>query len=491
MILVIIYSMRVFGLFVTLTHVQSSSDPQKQFKPSFPSRSLPKFIESIKKPIMYLVKSRRNVPPPSGPPPKAPQGDEYIGLPPILGEDYDKEIPTTSSTTTSMSDNTKSLGTAEDLGLLPTSQAALDTIIKSEILMGRHGPNLKLWMTNEEQSPNGIIWHYKELFRNNHTTVYTITENNKVVVKYHLHCSSKEEPLDTTVVDFWFLSALKGTGIAIDPVVMSGAVNPSTIPGGENATRGKTNIRTCGDWRATPSVRYMVIERVGESLEDYTRRLKSVPFFDAIRIGGQMIGLLEKLHGFDFIHGDAHVGNFAFKDNNKLVLIDFGRARIINEEEILARQHLCKNDPSKFWLHPFLSWGEVQNCPASYRDDVYRAMVSVGIAIHGLRFFHYMNELTEYNADTREGFIKLKEFGKVFEIKGNSKFDLGRVARGLDSGLDGVRSKLGQIMEPILKLSLTEKPDYKSIKNLLMEIINLGTNVKYTKYEDAFMIKLN
>ena len=63
-------------------------------------------------------------------------------------------------------------------------------------------------------------------------TIYNVFGYPNIVIKYHLHCDkSDDEPMGTSVVDYWFLKKLEGTGIAIKAFVpdvysLTGGINP-------------------------------------------------------------------------------------------------------------------------------------------------------------------------------------------------------------------------------------------------------------------------
>lgn len=382
----------------------------------------------------------------------------------------------------------------------PKNQAQLDTILKllasatkDEFGMNRLYPDLNEWFELTDRIPiiiggtyivQNVQYNSCRIYESDITTVYNVIDYPEIVVRYHVHWDSALSPIDTTVVDFWFLRQLAGTGLVAKVYYFSAPLDPNHYDHKrgrliESGANGKTKTTLGPKPTDKPGVRYMVMEKVGQSVQSYFRSRvnKCVPFEDAIRMGGQMITLLEKLHAFNFIHGDAHMGNFAIKDN-RLIFIDFGHGRIIDRSE-LSDKHEASTE--RCWCHPWLSVWEMHRYQASFRDDVYRVLQGLAMIIHGQGYFKFMEHLYSTRASSvglrasmRQRFVDIKESGGLFEIPPvpcdlcaypagmPTSFSLvGKVPEG---ALVEVRKILSSIMTALLAVPIEAKPDYAMIK---------------------------
>ena len=75
---------------------------------------------------------------------------------------------------------------------------------------------------------------------------------------------------------------------------------------------------------------YMVINLLGESLQSLKNRNRSLPLSIVLKLGGQMITLLETIHNKGVVHRDIKPENFLIGPNNdmdRIHIIDFGFCR--------------------------------------------------------------------------------------------------------------------------------------------------------------------
>ena len=117
------------------------------------------------------------------------------------------------------------------------------------------------------------------------------------------------------------------------------------------------------------AVRYMVMERVGKCLNAHKLAASPVSPPEAIRIGIEVIGMLQRLHNdAGIIHGDLHSGNVCrrLEEPHSLVFIDFGFASSVTQERDGAG--------ARFEAHPALSPWELEGHATARRDDVFKAV---------------------------------------------------------------------------------------------------------------------
>jgi hypothetical protein len=129
-----------------------------------------------------------------------------------------------------------------------------------------------------------------------------------------------------------------------------------------------------------------------------------------------MIELIKKLHSFNVIHGDAHLGNFATRLRNpdELMFIDFGRAKYVGAQDIeKAKNNGGKFRSNKEFFHPFIGKWERQDCKPAFRDDVYRAVATTAIIIHGSAHIKYLKVLPHFSKDLIK---QIKDTGNLLNL---------------------------------------------------------------------------
>jgi hypothetical protein len=177
------------------------------------------------------------------------------------------------------------------------------------------------------------------IFDSQATTVFNIRNHPDKVIRYHVHYHRNR--IDPTVNDYWFLKVLEPLRIAPKAYYYSGPLVQTTWVSSKEESEqnpaGKTRKIIFNDkkkWfnedKKIPEVRFAILEKVGINIYHFAEKQSVRSLSTAIRLGGQMIQLIETLHGRSLAHGDAHMGNFAFSnEGDRLLLIDFGQSKVI------------------------------------------------------------------------------------------------------------------------------------------------------------------
>lgn len=137
------------------------------------------------------------------------------------------------------------------------------------------------------------------------------------------------------------------------------------------------------------SLRFMVLDKAGASLEDYLVWLRANRPGDSareyllavLRFGKESIRLIWQLHEMGLLHGDIHGQNIMFKrpkgsmaeydwKNDDLVLIDLGFARFYPDEIRTEESRDFIRGLNKLFLSPWHLRGK----RIGRRDDLYRVM---------------------------------------------------------------------------------------------------------------------
>jgi hypothetical protein len=318
----------------------------------------------------------------------------------------------------------------------------------------------------------------------------------KLVIKYKVECEPGKltEP-HSVLVEAWFMSQLAPMGLTTNVVYYS---DPETV------TQQPSNFKKVEEWNCpgrpdlTPNIRYLISEKSGKDMFDHFfvgRMSSTMEFADKIRIGGQMILYLEKLHSLNVVHGDAHLGNWIIK-KDVVSMIDFGRSKIISVSEL--RESHCAFNPSH--SHLWATKWEMRHCPYSYGDDVIQAVFMTAIILHGIELKSYVEFLAD-NQSMRSEHLRMKDSAMFFEYSPTSglgvdgapksEFKVADLIPGHDAEtIDQVRQQFAIISE----VSSNEvrprasKPDYEKIKQALSAILFAIDGVQSEKYEDLFKL---
>ncbi len=212
---------------------------------------------------------------------------------------------------------------------------------------------------------------------------------------YRQFCPARDRMVNSVVADYWFLDHLKGSGLVPQVFQVSAPLNVATV----NAIKGgKIMIEKCTVNPPTfPEIRYIVMENVdGGTLNEF---VENPSIADVANIGIEMISALRGLHERNVVHGDAHLGNFLFnRTSGKFMkFIDFERARVFNpveyQESVCIIERGDEHLAYFFWHSPW----EAMRCVVSFRDDVYRVLITMALLLYGEDYQKYFYGLTNIN----------------------------------------------------------------------------------------------
>jgi serine/threonine protein kinase len=320
---------------------------------------------------------------------------------------------------------------------------------------------------------------------------------------FHDAVDSTGDHEDSIPREAFFLGLLGGSGIANEVLYSSKRMDVSETEYLEMLTVAspKLNPNVIHDYRVSSGerlfIRYLITEKVGESLYHFllmqSPPKRVVPFSQVIDLGLGATLLLKRLHAKNIVHGDIHPGNVAFKfplrekpyGDNRLVLIDFGRARIGpqqgGEEPVVL--DTVKN------CHEYFSQWEIFNMAPSYRDDMYRLMSLMAMLAHGRSYAVHLGKACLLDTDERgepiiaeeENFLDNKLRSNLFDVEMNIPYNptrtysLKTLLQGTQySDVSGQISQIfHQIMSHIRSLREAEKPDYNLVISHLAAIQSL------------------
>lgn len=348
-------------------------------------------------------------------------------------------------------------------------------------------PSNLLWETSTEEvpvyiHPDGVIeLSLPDIGSSEHSIVYRIGNREDWAIKYHSACYGLILRSDPTLQEAYFLQLLNKIipHVTHKFIYMSGPF----IPTKPSKFKQVSPDIQCGKdpERRPPTVRYLITERVGDSLWGYLDDTDNgrIPFMRAIELGIDILRLIRDIHSINIVHGDVHPGNIAFRNDRDILLIDFGRSRIgPSDIPELAPTIIC---------HRHLSpWQSLRSqALSSFRDDIFRVYLIMATMIYGDSFNHAQGALCSAELEP-DRFTKYMDFKDKSNFFDSSLIFEGRMNRAVSYRftLSGVlpterqreRTKISAVLleslDYVRGLDHAEIPDHDFLIRLLKTIQN-------------------
>jgi len=341
-----------------------------------------------------------------------------------------------------------------------------------------------------EVTPFGIIRLGSVIHSGAYSVIYNAANSFKgdsVVVKYQINC---DDTLHELIPDFHYTRISSSLGVSPRVFFLS----PPVLANRAALIHPKLEFKRTSDqdesveecingshgWR--PTIRYMVMEKKGESLMHYVRKreFEFLPFITAIEIIRDVFRALHTLHSIGIVHGDIHAGNIVISEElgdgieRRIDLIDFGRAfteSSIRPQVMAYKPYTFRGIMASHWQLVGLPWGP--------RDDAMRCLIVLANITNPLFSWYYS---TEIRGMTNKGakrdftwksqkniFVTTDSTGETFDPTESLVSDIG------EESVESIRIYLNEILFHVRGLgNATDVPDYDFIIEKLSSILCLA-----------------
>ncbi len=245
-----------------------------------------------------------------------------------------------------------------------------------------------------------------------------------------------------------------------------------------NIMKNCTGFPTLYCFCYTEQDKIIVMDYLGANLDTIMNKLPNKKFSikTALMIMIQCLERLKTLHDKGIIHRDMKPENFVIGRKNKertIYLIDFGLSKkYLNDNNI----HISmKKDRNIIGTVRYISMNMHQGLEQSRRDDLESLIYIIIYFIKG--------ELPWQNIKYK---TKAERYNKIYEIKKKSTAKGGELCDSIPSGFQS-------IIDYILEIEFTEKPNYSMLKNaseMMLAQLNYNNDLQFDWYNLEFLKNL-
>ena len=245
-----------------------------------------------------------------------------------------------------------------------------------------------------------------------------------------------------------------------------------------NIMKNCDGFPTCYSFCYTEQDKVIIMDYLGANLDTIMNKLPNKKFSikTSLMIMIQCLERLRNLHDKGIIHRDMKPENFVIGRKNKertIYLIDFGLSKkYINENNM----HISmKKDRNIIGTVRYISMNTHQGLEQSRRDDLESLIYIIIYFIKG--------ELPWQNIKVKN---KTERYNKIYEMKKKATEKGGELCSSLPNGFQ-------TIIDYVLELEFTEKPDYSMLKKVVEIILahkNYFNDLQFDWYNLDFLKNL-
>ena len=219
-----------------------------------------------------------------------------------------------------------------------------------------------------------------------------------LVIKYQSNCG-RIRKVHPSLREFWILKHLEQLGISpaarfvSPPAKLEFPITPKTgFP-----ILFRKRVKCVADSRST--VRYIVMDSVGESMHSVMTRNRGggafVPLKLAVRMLHDLVKVLKVMHSHGIVHGDIRPSSVVYIRPSEIGLIDFAGAFFAEGRKGKPERVAGSSTPRN------LDGGGrcmgsvyiLEGARWSYRDDLFAAVLTAAILMNGMRYWDYCQSL--------------------------------------------------------------------------------------------------
>ena len=245
-----------------------------------------------------------------------------------------------------------------------------------------------------------------------------------------------------------------------------------------NIMKNCAGFPRCYSFCYTEQDKIIIMDFLGANLNTIMNKLpnKKYTIKTSLMIAYQCLERLKDLHDKGIVHRDMKPENFVIGRKNKertIYLIDFGLSKkYLNNNNI----HISmKTDRNIIGTVRYISMNTHQGLEQSRRDDLESFIYII--------IYFMKGELPWQNIKYKS---KEEKYNKIFEIKKKSTEKGGELCNGLPS-------EMQTILDYVLGLEFTEKPNYSMLKNafeIILSKLNYFNDLQFDWYNLEFLKNL-
>lgn len=211
----------------------------------------------------------------------------------------------------------------------------------------------------------------------------------------------------------------------------------------------------------TPKFNVLVMELLGKNLDTiFVENNKKFTLGTVLKLGYEIINLIEKVHICGFIHRDIKPNNFMFGNGEKkreLFILDFGLSKRYSKNN----KHIeYKTNKSLVGTARYTSINIHLGIEPSRRDD----LESIGYML----IYFLKGELPWQGLKKQKGTDHLELISEV------------KLSTSVKKLCEGIPEQFYEYIQYIRKLNFEENPDYDYLRKLLIDCSNeYGVNLEY------------
>ena len=303
--------------------------------------------------------------------------------------------------------------------------------------------------------------------RSSDSTVATVVGRPDLVIRYQSNCYELSE-VHPLMREFWMMSAIADLGFSPKPLFLSPPTKLMELATAKTDFRMPSAFRRACAAEPQSTVRYMVLERTGVTVESimdhYAVTTGLPPLQEAVTIMVQAIGGIGVIHKRGIVHGDIDAGALSVTKRAGIPTIDFlnlRRSFYLSENRAgVTRKHRRK--PRCWSTHWAMEGNNV-----GMRDDVLRILMVGAYMMNGRDWLDYCVALQ----DNPEAMMEWKREAFLFVVPGREGFGSSIAHLSADSQASITQHLMRALTLARSARNAKDAPPHEAIKAELLSVL--------------------